>query len=252
MTVVPASQGYITHFRIIGTENFEASSSGGINIYRIGQNLAITFTTAQYPADLMIHDKDTDEIYLLALVPKPIPPRSYELILSPDRASSVKEQKHAKPGYSTKKETKEETKVVKIKVQEPVFTLARPEGFEEDYESTLLDVISQIALGKKLQGFSEETPWLELEYRYEFRPLKGLVLHSVKRYRNADLEAVVFLARNEGKHTLKLREPYLWREGTLAVSFLRNFFNHEDQQEIVLHPGESVPVIVLQKRERVD
>lgn len=241
--MIPASQGYVTHFRIVGTENFEAQSSGGINIYRMGQNLITTFTDAQHPADLMIHDKDTDKIYLLALVPQAIPPRSYKLILLYEKRRQEKSRKHTR-------HAQEEAKVVKIKVRKPVFTLAKPEGFEEDYESTILDVISQVALGKKPQGFSEETPWLKLEYQYEFQPLKGLVLHSVKRYRNADVEVIVFLARNEGKHTLKFRESYLWRDGTLAVSFLQNFYDRENQEEITLLPRESIPVIVVQKREK--
>ena len=243
--MIPASQGYVTHFKVIGTENFEAQSSGGINIYRIGQNLVITFTQAQYPADLMIHDKDTDEMYILALVPQPIPPRSYELILSPEAGRKAKKTRGTSPAEATEKR-----QVIRVKVKEPYFTLAKPQGFEEDYESTILDVTAQIALGKKPQGFSEETPWLGLEYRYEFPPLKGLVLHSVKRYRNADLEVVVFLARNEGKHTLHIEEPYLWNRGVLAVTFLKNFFGKEGTEKITLRPGESIPLIMVRKRQK--
>jgi uncharacterized protein YjlB len=42
VAVLPASRGYFNHLKIEGSADFEAKSSGGINIYRMGTNLLIT------------------------------------------------------------------------------------------------------------------------------------------------------------------------------------------------------------------
>jgi len=222
VAVLPASRGYFNHLKIEGSADFEAKSSGGINIYRMGTNLLITFLDPSHPADLAIRDKNTDDIYLLALMPDAIPPRTYTIILTPKAGIKKKDKRPIKNGTTkTPEENRLETAEVKeIKEFSPIFPLARPEGYEESYEEFLLDILSKAALSEKLQNASLQDPWPDLEIRYEFDPLNGLTLYSVKRWLISDYEVDLFLAKNEGGRTITLPEPYLWHKGVLAIAFI--------------------------------
>lgn len=240
MTLLPASQGYFNHILVQGTDRFQAKSSGGINIYRMGNNLLITFTDTSHPADLAIRDLNSDQVYLLALTPQAIPPRSYTVILSPSgEEKSVKEQ-------SFKQEKQKKTIVVDHFI--PVYPLAKPEGYEEGYEDFILDCFTKAALSQKIEGATQQNPWRELVIKYDFEPLKGLTLYSVMRYFVQKYEIDVFLAKNEGKKSIVLREPYLWRKGVLAVSFVYNFFERENE-DLVLEPGKSVAVLIARVKD---
>lgn len=242
VTLLPASQGYFNHILVQGTDRFQAKSSGGINIYRMGNNLLITFTDTSHPADLAIRDLNSDQVYLLALTPQAIPPRSYTVVLSP---SASGEEKSAKE-QAISAEKQKKTVVVDHFI--PVYPLAKPEGYEEGYEGFILDCFTKAALSQKIQGASEQNPWRELVIKYDFEPVRGLTLYSVMRYFVQNYEIDVFLAKNEGKKAIVLKEPYLWREGVLAVSFVYNFFERENTN-IVLEPGQSVSVLIARVKE---
>jgi hypothetical protein len=216
---------------------FDPKSSGGINIYRMGNNLLVTFQDATHPADLAIRDLNSDQIYLLALMPQSIPPRSYTVVLCPSE-----EQK------KTTSRTRTITpRTFVVDHPAPVYPLARPQGYEEGYEGFILDCFTKAALSQRIQGATEQKPWRELVIKYDFEPLKGLVLYSVARYFVQDYEIDVFLAKNESKKNMLLREQYLWQSGVLAVSFVYNFFERE-KQDLTLRPGQSVSVLVARVR----
>ena len=246
VTVIPASKGYLNHLKITGISNFKAISSGGIDIHRIGENLLVTFQQGEHPADLAIRDINTDEVYLFALVPKPIPPRSYEILLLPD--SQKKKRAKKKTANNNPQETQGQ-EVKNINEFLPIYPLAKPEGYEKGFESFLLDTISKVAMSKKINGATFQPDWNTLVINYNFKPLKGLKLYSVKRWFISKYEIDLFQAKNEGKHPIMLKEPYLWQKGVLSVSFIYNFFQKEDEV-IKLHPHETVPVIIVRIKQK--
>lgn len=241
MTVLPASKGYFNHLKIVGTSEFEAKSSGGINIYRMGTNLLITFQDASHPADVAVRELNSDNIYLLALMPQAIPPRSYKIILVPE---STEKNKHEPEEKKDGKVEGAQRRVSRVDHILPVYPLSRPEGYEGGYEEFLLDCLSKAALSERIQGASLQNPWTELEIKYQFEPLNGLTLYSVMRWLISDYEIELFLAKNEGTREILLREPYLWQKGVLAVAFVRNFFEKEDDT-VKLAPKESVSVLIV-------
>ena len=246
VTVLPASKGYFNHLRIVGTSSFEARSSGGINIYKMGSNLLITFQQGEYPADLAIRDKTTDNIYLLALMPQSIPPRSYEIILLPEskKGEEEKSTEEGETGKGKNGKKAEGPKTVKIKNFIPVYPLVNPLGFSEGFEEFILSLITKAALFQKIQGATLQDPWNDLVLKYEFNPLKGLELHSVKRWFLSKFEMDLFQAQNKSSHPIYLQESFLWQEGVIAVAFIHNFFTREDEV-VKLNPGESVPVLIV-------
>lgn len=235
VTVLPASESYFNHLKIVGPSEFEAKSSGGINIYRMGTNLLVTFKDTSHPADIAVRDLSTDDIYLVALMPKAIPPRSYKIILTSEGGKN-----RLKP-----KGRNVERRVDTVKNFLPVFPLAKPQGYEGGYEDFLLDCLSKAALSRKIEGASLENPWKGLEIRYQFEPLKGLVLYSIMRWFISDYEIDLFSAKNKGKRPIRLQEPYLWQKGVLAVSFVHNFFEKKD---VSLAPEESVSVFIIKSK----
>lgn len=233
--------------KITGVSNFKAISSGGIDIHRIGENLLVTFQQGEHPADLAIRDINTDEIYLFALVPKPIPPRSYEILLLPD--NSQKKKRVKKKIANNNSQELQEQEIKNINEFLPIYPLAKPEGYEKGFESFLLDTISKVAMSKKINGATMQPEWNNLVINYNFKPLKGLRLYSVKRWFISKYEIDLFQAKNEGKHTITLKEPYLWQKGVLSVSFIYNFFQKEDKA-IKLLPHETVPVIIVRIKQK--
>ena len=234
-SLITASKSYATILTIRGTRNFEAKSSGGVDIYRMGDsNLVVIFKSPDYPADLIIHDKDSDRVYLLGLIPRSGPPRYYVLNL---------EKNTGKPG-------KKPPKTVAVRKADLTYRVAKPEGFAGGYESYVLDTITEIALGKTPEGFSKLSPYPDLGLRYETPALKGLTLQSVELYTSAGEKVLVFLARNDGNRTLELRENMFWEDGVLAVAFVRNMFGKEGKPYISLKPGQSTPLIIMRVREK--
>ena len=240
VTVLPASQGYFNHLRVVGASSFETKSSGGINLYRVGDtNLLITFRDASHPADVAIRDLNTDTLYLLALMPQATPPRSYEIVLLPEKgAVKAKDKKESQ-------EDEVETRTLDRLL--PVYPVSRPDGYDGGYEAFLLDCLSKAALMRPIQGATVQDPWKGLVIKYQFKPLEGLTLYSAKRWLISEYEIGLYEVKNEGEEDISLQEPYLWQKGVLAVSFIRNFFEEEDSI-VKLAPGESVWVLLVRYR----